>query len=77
MYKEIPKDELIDELNSHDINCDITICQKNNKVQKVHKTELDKIDVDNVKSVQFFIKKNGYSHLALFKVKDDENEELY
>ena len=77
MYKEIPKDKLIDELNSHNINCDITICKKNNKVQKVHKTELDKIDIDNVKSVQFFIKMKDHLHLALFRIKDGKDEGLY
>lgn len=77
MYKEISKNELLDELKEQDINCDVTICQKNNKVKKIHKTKIDEIDIDNVKSVQFFIKMKDHLHLALFRIKDEEDEEVY
>ena len=35
---------------------------------KVHKTQIDEIDIDDVKSVEFFIKKEYGLHLALIKV---------
>lgn len=68
MYKEVSKNELIDALKKENINYDIKIRNKNDKMIKVHKTEIDEIDIDDVKSVEFFIKKDYGLHLALIKV---------
>lgn len=75
MYKEVLKNDLIDELKSYEINYELTIWQKDNKVKKIHKTEIESIDINNVKSVQFFIKKKNYSHLALVKVIKESDED--
>ena len=68
MYKEVSKNELIDVLKKENINYDIKIRNKKDKMIKVHKTEIDEIDIDDVKSVEFFIKKDYGLHLALIKV---------
>lgn len=68
MYKEVSKNELIDVLKKENINYDIKIRNKKDKMIKVHKTEIDEIDIDDVKSVEFFIKKEYGLHLALIKV---------
>lgn len=68
MYKEVSKNELIDALKKENINYDIKIRNKKDKMIKVHKTEIDEIDIDDVKSVEFFIKKKYGLHLALIKV---------
>lgn len=68
MYKEISKDELIDVLKKENINYEIKIRNKKDKMVKVHKTQIDEINVDDVKSVEFFIKKDYGLHLALIKV---------
>lgn len=68
MYKEVSKNELIDALKKENINYDIKIRNKKDKMIKVHKTEIDEIDIDDVKSVEFFIKKDYGLHLALIKV---------
>lgn len=68
MYKEVSKNELIDVLKKENINYDIKIRNKKDKMIKVHKTEIDEIDIDDVKSVEFFIKKKYGLHLALIKV---------
>ena len=68
MYKEVSKNELIDALKKENINYDIKIRNKKDKMVKVHKTEIDEINVDDVKSVEFFIKKDYGLHLALIKV---------
>lgn len=68
MYKEVSKNELIDILKKENINYDIKIRNKKDKMIKVHKTEIDEIDIDDVKSVEFFIKKKYGLHLALIKV---------
>lgn len=68
MYKEVSKNELIDVLKKENINYDIKIRNKKDKMIKVHKTQIDEIDIDDVKSVEFFIKKEYGLHLALIKV---------
>lgn len=68
MYKEISKNELIDVLKKENINYEVKIRNKKDKMIKVHKTEIDEIDIDDVKSVEFFIKKEYGLHLALIKV---------
>jgi hypothetical protein len=68
MYKEISKDELIDLLKEQDINCDVKVRNKKDKMIKYHNTRIDEIDVNDVKSVEFFIKKDYGLHLALIKV---------
>lgn len=68
MYKEISKNELIDVLKKENINYEIKIRNKKDKMIKVHKTQIDEINVDDVKSVEFFIKKEYGLHLALIKV---------
>lgn len=68
MYKEISKDELIDVLKKENINYEIKIRNKKDKMIKIHKTQIDEINVDDVKSVEFFIKKDYGLHLALIKV---------
>lgn len=68
MYKEISKNELIDVLKKENINYEIKIRNKKDKMVKVHKTQIDEINVDDVKSVEFFIKKDYGLHLALIKV---------
>lgn len=68
MYKEISKDELIDILKKENINYEVKIRNKKDKMIKVHKTQIDEINVDDVKSVEFFIKKKYGLHLALIKV---------
>lgn len=68
MYKEISKDELIDVLKKENINYEVKIRNKKDKMVKVHKTQIDEINVDDVKSVEFFIKKDYGLHLALIKV---------
>ena len=68
MYKEISKNELIDVLKKENINYEVKIRNKKDKMVKVHKTEIDEIDIDDVKSVEFFIKKEYGLHLALIKV---------
>lgn len=68
MYKEISKDELIDVLKKENINYEVKIRNKKDKMIKVHKTQIDEINVDDVKSVEFFIKKDYGLHLALIKV---------
>ena len=68
MYKEISKNELIDVLKKENINYEIKIRNKKDKMVKVHKTQIDEINVDDVKSVEFFIKKDYGLHLALIRV---------
>lgn len=68
MYKEISKNELIDVLKKENINYEVKIRNKKDKMVKVHKTQIDEIDIDDVKSVEFFIKKEYGLHLALIKV---------
>lgn len=68
MYKEISKNELIDVLKKENINYEVKIRNKKDKMIKVHKTQIDEIDIDDVKSVEFFIKKEYGLHLALIKV---------
>lgn len=68
MYKKISKDELIDVLKKENINYEVKIRNKKDKIIKVHKTQIDEINVDDVKSVEFFIKKDYGLHLALIKV---------
>lgn len=68
MYKEVSKNELIDVLKKENINYEVKIRNKKDKMIKVHKTQIDEIDIDDVKSVEFFIKKEYGLHLALIKV---------
>lgn len=68
MYKEISKNELIDVLKKENINYEVKIRNKKDKMVKIHKTQIDEINVDDVKSVEFFIKKDYGLHLALIKV---------
>lgn len=68
MYKEVSKNELIDVLKKENINYEVKIRNKKDKMIKVHKTQIDEIDIDDVKSVEFFIKKEYSLHLALIKV---------
>lgn len=68
MYKEISKNELIDVLKKENINYEVKIRNKKDKMVKIHKTQIDEIDIDDVKSVEFFIKKEYGLHLALIKV---------
>ena len=68
MYKEIPKEELIEEIKKHNINYEIKIRNKKDKIKKILYNDIDKIDVNDVKSVEFFIKTNYGLHLALVKV---------
>lgn len=68
MYKKISKDELIDVLKKENINYEVKIRNKKDKIIKVHKTQIDEINVDDVKSVEFFIKMDYGLHLALIKV---------
>lgn len=68
MYKELPKERLIEEIKKHNVNYEIKVTDLNNKLIKVHKDDIDEIDLDNVKSVEFFIKKDYGLHLALIKV---------
>ena len=68
MYKEISKNELIDVLKKENINYEVKIRNKKDKMVKIHKTQIDEIDIDDVKSVEFFIKKDYGLHLALIKV---------
>ena len=58
MYKEISKNELIDVLKKENINYEVKIRNKKDKMVKIHKTQIDEINVDDVKSVEFFIKKD-------------------
>lgn len=68
MYKEVSKNELIDVLKKENINYEVKIRSKKDKMVKIHKTQIDEINVDDVKSVEFFIKKDYGLHLALIKV---------
>ena len=68
MYKEVSKNELIDVLKKENINYEVKIRNKKDKMIKVHKTQIDEIDIDDVKRVEFFIKKEYGLHLALIKV---------
>ena len=68
MYKEISKNELIDVLKKENINYEVKIRNKKDKMVKIHTTQIDEINVDDVKSVEFFIKKDYGLHLALIKV---------
>ena len=68
MYKEIPKEELIEEIKKHNINYEIKIRNKKDKMKKILYNDIDKIDVNDVKSVEFFVKTNYGLHLALVKV---------
>lgn len=68
MYKEIPKEELIEEIKKHNINYEIKIRNKKDKMKKILYNDIDKIDINDVKSVEFFIKTNYGLHLALVKV---------
>ena len=68
MYKEISKNELIDVLKKENINYEVKIRNKKDKMVKIHKTQIDEIDIDDVKSVEFFIKNEYGLHLALIKV---------
>ena len=68
MYKEISKNELIDVLKKENINYEVKIRNKKDKMVKIHKTQIDEIDIDDVKSVESFIKKEYGLHLALIKV---------
>lgn len=68
MYKEIPKEELIEEIKKHNINYEIKIRNKKDKMKKILYDDIDKIDVNDVKSVEFFVKTNYGLHLALVKV---------
>lgn len=68
MYKEVSKNELIDVLKKENINYEVKIRNKKDKMVKIHKTQIDEINVDDVKSVEFFIKKDYGLHLALIKV---------
>ena len=68
MYKQISKNELIDVLKKENINYEVKIRNKKDKMVKIHKTQIDEIDIDDVKSVEFFIKKDYGLHLALIKV---------
>lgn len=68
MYKEISKDELLDILREQKINYEVKVRTKNDKIIKFHNSVIDEIDVDDVKSVEFFIKKDYGLHLCLLKV---------
>lgn len=68
MYKKISKNELIDVLKKENINYEVKIRNKKDKMVKIHKTQIDEIDIDDVKSVEFFIKNEYGLHLALIKV---------
>lgn len=68
MYKEVSKNELIDLLKEQNINCDVKVRNKKDKMIKYHNTNIDEIDINDVKSVEFFIKKDYGLHLALIKV---------
>lgn len=68
MYKEISKDELLDILKEQKINYEVKVRTKNDKIIKFHNSIIDEIDVDDVKSVEFFIKKDYGLHLCLLKV---------
>lgn len=68
MYKEVPKNELIDLLKEQNINCDVKVRNKKDKMIKYHNTNIDEIDINDVKSVEFFIKKDYGLHLAFIKV---------
>ena len=68
MYKEIPKEELIEEIKKHNINYEIKIRNKKDKMKKILYNDIDKIDINDVKSVEFFVKTNYGLHLALVKV---------
>lgn len=68
MYKEISKDELLDILREQKINYEVKVRTKNDKIVKFHNSVIDEIDVDDVKSVEFFIKKDYGLHLCLLKV---------
>lgn len=68
MYKEISKDELLDILREQKINYEVKVRTKNDKIVKFHNSTIDEIDVDDVKSVEFFIKKDYGLHLCLLKV---------
>ena len=68
MYKEIQKEKLIDLLKEQDINYEIKVRNKKGKMLKYHHSDIDEIDIDDVKSVEFFIKTDYGLHLALVKV---------
>lgn len=68
MYKEISKDELLDILREQKINYEVKVRTKNDKIVKFHNSVIDEIDIDDVKSVEFFIKKDYGLHLCLLKV---------
>lgn len=68
MYKEIQKDKLIDLLKEQDINYEIKVRNKKDKILKYHYSDIDEINIDDVKSVEFFIKTDYGLHLALVKV---------
>ena len=68
MYKEVPKNELIDLLKEQNINCDVKVRNKKDKMIKYHNTNIDEIDINDVTSVEFFIKKDYGLHLAFIKV---------
>ena len=59
---------LIEEIKKHNINYEIKIRNKKDKMKKILYNDIDKIDINDVKSVEFFIKTNYGLHLALVKV---------
>ena len=68
MYKEVSKDELMDLLKKQNINYEVKVRNKKDKIIKYHSKNIDEIDIDDVKSVEFFIKKDYGLDLALIKV---------
>ena len=68
MYKEISKDELLDILKEQNINDEVKVRNKKDKIIRFHHSKIDEIDIDDVKSVEFFIKKDYGLHLCLLKV---------
>ena len=76
MYKEVSKNELIDVLKKENINYEVKIRNKKDKMIKVHKTQIDEIDIDDVKSVEFFIKKFSCGNCICTVLKKFTNENI-
>lgn len=68
MFKTLPREELINEIKKYKINYEIRVTDYDNKVTKVYKDDINNVDLNTIKAVEFFIKKPYGLHLMYFRV---------